>query len=136
MNAKPKDRIASLSRQLFSLKRLKDDLEEKLKNVNEQIAQIAEQDLVNLMRETEVEKISLEGLGTVYIQDVFYASVLKDDRPALYAWLRKNKHKSLIQDWVFPQTLTAFCKEQAEKNAKLPDFVKVTVVPTARTRAQ
>lgn len=133
--AKPlQDRIASFGQQLFMLKAQKEDLENQLSKVNEQIKQIAEVDLAKLMADAEVEKVVLVKHGTIYLSDVFYASVLKDNREKLYQWMRENGHGDIISDYVHPQTLTAFAKEMTAKQEPLPDLIKVTVIPTAKTR--
>lgn len=136
MNSKPHQRMTSLGRSLFALKQTRADLEEKLSQVNMQISQIAEKDLANIMANADIEKFTIEGLGTIYMKDVVYASVLKENREKLYEWLRKNKHRKLIVPWVWPQTLTAFVKEQMEKGNPIPDdIIKVATVPTASTRS-
>ena len=130
----PDDKLTRLAKQLFAAKARKAELEERVKIVNAEILQLERYDLAKLMIDGEVEKHSIAGLGTVYLSDEFFASVLKDDRPQLYQWMRDNGHGDIIQDWVFPQTLTAFAKEMAEKNEELPEFIKVAYIPTAKTR--
>ena len=132
--AKPNDRIVALGRNLFALKARKDAIEEDLSQVNEAIKQLATVDLAKLMEDSGVEKLTIADAGTVYLSQDFFASVNKDDRPKLYTWMREQGHGDIIQDWVFPQTLTAFCKEMVGKNLPLPDVVKAFYQPTAKTR--
>jgi hypothetical protein len=134
MPATKPDKITLLCKKLFAAKAEKARLEENLKAVNAQILQLATQELAKLMIDGEIELHKVKGLGSVYMSDEFFASVLKDDRPKLYEWMRNNGHGDIIVDWVFPQTLTAFAKEMAEKNEPLPEFVKVAYIPTAKTR--
>lgn len=129
------DKITGWGKDLFKLKRQKDKLEEQLKATNLAITQLATGDLAKLMEDSEVDSIKIKGMGTVYLATELYASVNKDDRPKLYAWLRDKGHGDLIQDYVFPQTLTAFAKEQLEKGQALPDVIKATPIPTAKTRS-
>lgn len=129
------DKITLWGKELFKLKAKKSKLEDDLTAVNKAIQELATGDLAQLMTDSEIEKITIKGKGTVYISDELYASVKKDDRPKLYEWLRGKGHGALIQDYVFPQTLTAFAKEQLGKGEALPDVMTAAYVPTAKTRA-
>jgi hypothetical protein len=132
--ATPDDKIVAAGRQLFDAKARKDKLETELSEINLVIKELATVTLAKLMEDAGVEKTTLAGLGTIYLSNDFFASVNKDDRPALYTWMRDNGHGDIITDWVFPQTLTAFCKEMTQKNLALPDCVKSVFIPTVRTR--
>lgn len=133
-DAGPAERIADLGKKLFDKKKLKAQLEEQVKALEAEIKKIATIDLPKLMEDSGVSKLSLDGYGTLYLSNDFYASVLKDDRPKLYEWMRANGHGDIVQDYVFPQTLTAFAKEQIERNAAMPEVLKFSHVPTAKTR--
>jgi hypothetical protein len=133
--ANPQEQIIAKGKELFALKAKKAKLEEELKKLNIDIERVAVQELGKLMTDAEVEKVSIKGKGTVYLSDELYASVLKDDRPAMYEWLRKNKCGDIIVDYVFPQTLTAFAKERLQAGKPLPDQLKATYIPTAKTRS-
>lgn len=139
----PQDKIALKGKELFALKAKKDKLEEDLKKVNESIRKLATEELAKLMEDGEIEKLSIKGRGTVYLSNEVYVNVLKDDRPALYKWLRDNNMGDIVVDFVFPQTLTSLVKELREKNLPLPTvkegdnerpLVKATDIPTAKTR--
>lgn len=131
--------MTELGKHLASLKQRKKELEDDVSKVNAEITRIETVDLPKLMEDNEIDKFSISGVGTVYLSTETYVSVLKDDRPALYEWLREQGHGPLVVDWVFPNTLTAFVKEQnqaaiEEGGHELPSFVKVTLMPTARIR--
>jgi len=131
--ANPKSRITSAAKKLFELKRTKARLEHELKVCNTAIATVATKDLVELMTEADLEKMTIKGYGTVYLRNEFFCNVLKDQRDELYAWLRKTNNADLIVPWVQPATLKAFVKEQFEKGVAIPDYIKVQFVPTANT---
>ncbi len=133
--ANPQEQIIAKGKELFALKAKKKKIEDALTEINKDITRVSVEELGKLMTDAEVEKITIKGKGTLYLADELYASVLKDDRPALYDWMRKNKHGALIQDYIFPQTLTAFAKEQLGAGKPLPDVLKATYIPTAKTRA-
>ena len=130
----PQEKITDLGRRLFDAKERKDRLETELKEVNEEIKKIAEDELAKIMTDSEIDKISIKGLGTVYMSDSVYASVLKEDRDRLHVWMRENGFGSIISEYIFPQTLTAFAKEMMTKNETLPEILRVTTIPTAKTR--
>lgn len=133
--ASPKqNKLTEAAKLLRKLKSSKELLESKLKEVNEQIKQVAEVDLPRLMEDADIENFKVDKVGTVFLQNKLYASVLADDRPKLYDWLQKEGHGDLIKPWVFPQTLTAFAKEQLGEGNPLPDFLKATFIPTASIR--
>ena len=133
--ANPQEKIIEKGKELFALKARKKKLEEQLTNLNKDITRVAVDELGKLMTDAEVEKIPIKGKGTLYLSPELFASVLKDDRPALYEWMRKNKCGDLIQDYVFPQTLTAFAKERLAAGQPLPEVLKASYIPTAKTRA-
>lgn len=128
------DRISTLAKKLFTLKKRRSDLQEKLTEVEKEITQISERDLAKMMLDAEVDKMSIRGRGTIYIEDVFYAYLLKENRGKFNEWLKKNGHGDLIKDYVFPATITAFAKDMVIKGEKLPDEIKTATVPTVRTR--
>lgn len=130
----PGDLILTLGKELFKAKAEKEKLEEALSAINERIKQLATVDLAKLMEDAGVEKQTIKGLGTIYLGSDFYASVLKEDRPKLYDWMREHGHGDIVQDYVFPQTLTAFMREQLGANNPVPEFVKATHIPVAKTR--
>jgi hypothetical protein len=135
--ANPQEKIIEKGKELFKLKAAKKLLEDKLTALNKDITRVAVEELGKLMTDAEVDKITIKGKGkgTVYLADELYASVLKDDRPAMYDWMRKNGCGDLVQPYVFPQTLTAFAKERLANGKPLPDMLKASYIPTAKTKA-
>lgn len=131
----PNEQMQRLGKELFAKKAKKARLEEDLKALNKEIVQIETVDLAKIMQDGEIEKFTIKGKGTVYMADELYTSVLKDDRPKLYAALRASGDEAMITDWVFPQTLNAYIKDRLKNGKSIPDVVKSTWVPTAKTRA-
>src|ERR1035437_6731684 len=93
----PDDKIVSLGRKLFALKDDKAHLETQLSEVNDQIKTLATVELAKLMEDAGVEKTTLAGLGTIYLSQVFYASVPANDKPQLFEWMRGNSFGDMIQ---------------------------------------
>ena len=99
------------------------------------IKNLAEGELVRAMKEAGMDKTTLSGLGTLFIQDMVYTAIVPGKTAAVYDWLRANGHGDLIRDYVQPSTLKVFVKDLRSKNEPLPEEVKVTVIPTVQTRA-
>jgi hypothetical protein len=131
----PQEEMNRLGKLLFAKKAKKAATEEALKEINKEITEIETVSLAKIMVDGEIEKFTIKGKGTIYMADELYTSVLKDDRPKLYAALRETGDAALIQDWVFPQTLTAYIKDRLKNGKSVPEVVKVTHIPTAKTRA-
>tara|TARA_R110000868_G_scaffold157974_2_gene385623 strand:- start:462 stop:875 length:414 start_codon:yes stop_codon:yes gene_type:complete len=131
--------ITDLGKQFAELKAKKKELEDQVKAINVDLKKLEVEDIPKLMEDNDLTKFTIDGIGTISLQGVTYVSVLKDNRPELYDWLREQGHEDLIVDWVFPKTLEAFTKEQLQKQAteggnELPEIIKVTHIPTARLR--
>jgi hypothetical protein len=125
--------IEEKGRELFSLKHRKGIIEADLTTINKQI-QACEFALGEMFIEQDVEKITLTGLGTVYKSTKFSASVLADDRPALYEWLRANGHGDVVVDYVHPKSLTAWAKAQVASGGETPEFMTTYLQPIGATR--
>lgn len=126
--------LSELAREMFDLKALKEELETQVKEVNVRLKTLAEREIPEAMENRNINKFSVPGVGTIYIQADVRSSVLKDDRERFYQWLRENGHAEVVQDYVFPQTLNAFVKERLENGETFPEFLKTTVVEVARLR--
>lgn len=127
-------KMAELAREFRQLKDKKDGLEDELKQTNKDLKLLRETTIPEYMSDNDIEKVTVEGVGTVYTQTKVYASVLAADREALYEALRESGDESLIKDWVFPATLTAFCKEAMENGQDVPSMVKTALIETAMLR--
>lgn len=126
--------LTSMVHDLRDLKDRKEQLEDELKSVNGQIRALAEGKIPEYMEENEIEKFSVTGVGTVYVQQKVYANVKADDREAFFHWLRENGSADLIKETVHPSTLNAFAKEQLSEGKELPDVLDARLYPTATLR--
>src|SRR3990167_1905458 len=100
--------ITELATRLRDLKDQKDEAEDRLKKLNEEIRQIAVEQLPQLMEDQEIEKFTVENVGTIFIRTDIYTSVNEPDREKLHAWLRETGNGAIVREYVFPQTLKAF----------------------------
>ncbi len=128
------DTLTGLARQFRALKDRKETLEAELKTLTEDIKKLEVETLPALMDDNEVEKFTVEGVGTIYQQVKVYANVKKENEQKFHDWLRETGNGDLIKAYVFPGTLSSFAKEQLEQGEELPDFVTAHKVPTAMLR--
>lgn len=126
--------LTSMVHDLRELKDRKEALEEKLKQINKGIRDLAEQRIPEYMNENEIEKFTVEGVGTCFLTTKVYANVKSEDKDAFFDWLRENGNGDLIKESVHPSTLNAFAKEQLTEGKALPDVLTARLYPTATLR--
>jgi hypothetical protein len=130
MTTNPK--LAALGQRLRFLKDRKDYLEEELKEVNKEAKELQERTIPKVMEDAEIEKATIEGAGTMYIKQVVFASLIKDesDEPPFYDWARSNA-PDLIKPFIHPKRLQSWAKERLEGGEPLPNSINAVFVPTA-----
>lgn len=112
----------------------KETLEGELKEVEQELKLLKTDVLPRVMDENEIEKFTVEGVGTIFTQIKVYAYVKKEDEATFHAWLREQGHGDIIREYVFPATLSSFAKEQLEAGVELPSFMSAAKVDTAMLR--
>jgi len=128
------DELGKMVRELRELRDQKEKLEADLKDVNLSIRKLAEHQIPEYMDEHEIEKLSVSGVGTVYLTTKVYANVKKENQEAFFEWLRETGNEELIREAVHPSTLNAFAKEQLSEGKELPDVLEARLYPTATLR--
>ena len=126
--------LTDLAKELADLKAQKTEAEALVKSLNKQIIAVAVGKMPELMRDLEIPKFVVDGVGTFYLQDKLEVSVLADDREEVYTWCRENGHKALIVDHIWSRTLNAWAKEQLTEGQPLPEKMKATFIPTTMLR--
>lgn len=126
--------LTSQAHRLRELKDRKESLTAELKEVDEELKTLTTETLPQTMDTEEIDKFTVDGVGTVYTQIKVYAYVKKENEETFHAWLRDQGHGDLIKPYVFPGTLSSFAKEQMEQGVELPDFISATKVETAMLR--
>lgn len=126
--------LTEMCQEFRSLKDRKSAINEEEKDINKRLKVLTEVELPDHMEENDIDKVSIDGVGTIFIQQQLYANVKAEDRDQLYEALRNTGNEDLIQDWVFPATLKAFCKEQLSNGKPIPEMVTAHFVPTAMLR--
>ena len=126
--------LSDMAKELRDLKDQKSDLEDSLKAVNKSIRDLAEKRIPEEMENKDIDKYTVDGIGTVYTQVEVYSNVLKEDRERWHEWLRESGNEDMITNQVNPQTQKAFIKERLANGLDYPEFVNVTMIETARLR--
>lgn len=99
-----------------------DRLQEAKKELQRMYDTLRITDIPAAMDETGIDKLTLAGIGTLYLSADVRATVYKDTKMEAYQWLEDNGYGDLIQPYVFPQTLKAWAKERLKAGDKLPDM--------------
>ena len=126
--------LIEAAKELGALRDQKEELEARLKEINKAKTELETQKLPKMMEDAEVEKMTIEGVGTLYTQAGVYASVLAADREMAYDWLRENGHGDIVKETVHHQSLTAWVKEMLGDGNEVPEFFNAKPTTTARLR--
>lgn len=117
--------ITKLAKEMYDLKAEKDQLEERLGVLNSRYDNLSKTILPQIMDDMEQDKVSIKGVGTVYLQAEVQASIPSVESEAAIAWLKKNGHGDIVKETVHPGTLKAWTKEQISTGGKLAPQIKV-----------
>src|SRR3954470_17888978 len=123
-------KLTQLAQRFRELKDRKETLEGELKELDQELKVLSTESLPQCMDENEIEKFSVDGVGTIFTQMKVYAYVKKENEEKFHDWLRENGHGDLIRAYVFPATLSSFAKEQLEAGVELPDFIPAAKIET------
>lgn len=126
--------LTELVKELRDLTDRVETMEEQIKASKARINILKTAAIPEAMEDADIEKVTVEGAGTISLQTKVYSSILKEDRDRFYQWLRENGNADLIVDWVFPGTQNAFIKERIETGQDYPEFCNVSLIPTATLR--
>lgn len=120
-----KNIIREKAEKLKILKDRIDNGEELLKTLKAERDQLELHELPTLLENAEIESIKFEGIGTLYTQTKPKVSVLSQDKPAFFSWLKENGHEDIIKEDVHYQTLNSWAKEILEQGTSPPSMCTV-----------
>ena len=119
--------LKTLVEEFSRLKTSKDELEEKLTEINKRIEILARQEIPNAMDEAGIQNINFEGIGRISLRGDVFASIAADNKEAAYEWLEATGRGSLIKPTVNSSTLKAAIKAWILEGEQIPeDLFKVT----------
>lgn len=111
--------LFSVADNLVALRDRKKELEEELKDVNTQIAEI-EKTLVDKMIEEEMQNFTRNGRQFI-LTSRLYVSAKAGMMENICAWMKQHGLEDMVKEHVHPQTLQAWCKETVEETGTLPE---------------
>ena len=130
----PEAKLSELAKELRGLKDEKEAAENALKDLNKQIGALESQTIPDLMKEHEIEKIAIEGFGTLYLQRAVRAYVYAEDKEKAFAELKSMGFGDIIKETIHWATLNSWAKEQMEEGNPVPDIFNAKPVTFARIR--
>jgi hypothetical protein len=123
--------------EMLHLKAEIEDLDSQVKHRKERYRDLAENIVPELMEKAGM--VNADGRGTftlssggrISLRTDVYVNVLKEHKPALFAWLRRHKLKDMIREDVHAQTLKSFVKERIEDDEPLPPMLSTHFITSA-----
>ena len=89
--------LASLARQIQEEEGNIAKLEETLKEAKKKLLKLTDEDMPAVMQEVGMNKFELDDGSTVEVKPTYGASILVDNRPQAYEWLRENGYDDIIK---------------------------------------
>ena len=92
--------IATLAASIRDKERDVRVMEDTLKEAKKQLLKLTDEDLPSLMQEIGISSLTLDDGSVVEVKQTYGASILVDNRPAAYEWLRENGYDDIIKNTV------------------------------------
>ena len=73
-------------------------LEDDIKKAKKKLLKMTDEDLPALLQEVGINKFELDDGSTVEVKQTYGASILVDNRPQAYDWLRDNGYDDIIKN--------------------------------------
>lgn len=129
-------KITKMAHELKALRDRKEQLEAELKEVNKKKDRLENNDLPREMEDQEITKVSIENLGTLYLQSSVYAYINVEDREKANDWFKANGYGDIVKESVHHGTLKGWVREQLETGHDVPDFCNAKPTLVARIRSK
>ena len=92
--------VAGLARQIRDEEKIIAELEQKLKEKKKSLLKLTDEDLPSVLAEMGISSFTLDDGSTVDVKNTYGASILVDNRPKAYDWLRENGYDDIIKNTV------------------------------------
>jgi hypothetical protein len=129
--------LMGLANEMETLKAEYESLEEQAKVRKDRYREISENllpeamELAGLVGPDGHGKFTLASGSGVHLKTEVYVGVRKEDKPALFAWLRKHGMHDLIKEDVNTNTLKSTVKELIEYDEEIPPQVTTHFITSA-----
>lgn len=111
-------KLRELVEEMQALKTEIDDLKEVLAEKQKRYDQLRRHEIPDAMDALGVDKITFEGIGTVFTTPQLQVSVR--DMPMVVEKLKEMGHEEMVKETVHPSTLKAFIKELVQEGEEVP----------------
>lgn len=95
--------VASLARDIRSTEEVILDLEEVLKTTKAKLLKLTDEELPALMEEMGISSLTLDDGSVVKVTRTYGGSILVENRPKAYEWLREHGYDDIIKNTVMCQ---------------------------------
>jgi hypothetical protein len=95
--------VASLARDIRSTEEVISDLEEVLKTTKAKLLKLTDEELPALMEEMGISSLTLDDGSVVKVTRTYGGSILVENRPKAYDWLREHGYDDIIKNTVMCQ---------------------------------
>ncbi len=92
--------VASVAKAIRVREELILDLEQKLKDEKKALLKMTDEDLPSLLAEAGLSSFTLDDGSKVEIKQTYGGSILVENRPKAFEWLRENEHGDIIKNKV------------------------------------
>ena len=110
--------VASLAREIRQTEKEIEDLEKDLKARKEKLLKLTDQEMPSLMAEMGISSLTLEDGAVVKVTQTYGASILVENRPKAYDWLRDHGYDDIIKNTVACQ----FGRGEDDRAIKFAEF--------------
>jgi|TARA_X000000950_G_scaffold154810_1_gene189929 hypothetical protein len=92
--------VAGMARAIRDKEKAVNDLERKLKDEKKALLKMTDEDLPTMLAEIGLSSMKLDDGSEVTVKQTYGASILVDNRPAAYDWLREHGYDDIIKNTV------------------------------------
>jgi len=122
--------VAELARHIRDEEEYISSLESDLKSAKKKLLKMTDEDMPAMLAEVGISSFALEDGSTVEVKQTYGASILVNNRPQAYDWLRDNGYDDIIKNTVLCQ----FGRGEDDKDNAFSAFAEQEVfVPTQKT---
>jgi curved DNA-binding protein CbpA len=112
--------VAGMARAIRDKEKAINDLEQKLKDEKKALLKMTDEDLPTMLAEIGLSSMKLDDGSEVTVKQTYGASILVDNRPAAYEWLRERGYDDIIKNTVACQ----FGRGEDDKASAFKEFAE------------
>lgn len=118
--------LRELCAKMANLQAAKEQREEVMKQLTEQLDDVRLRQIPNLMEELQVKTATFEGIGRVQLAADLYCSTVKGQQEKAMVWLRDCGYEEMISESYNATSMKALIRRLIEAGTEIPEFMSVT----------